>query len=99
MQHRRTHRHDANQYRIEQDLLRLGFSVADTSLTRTPGFPDLVIGRAGIDAKVEVKLDTQVSSSQNAFAEAWRGSRVIVAHRTIDVLTAFDELLQRMRRY
>lgn len=88
--------------------MQCGFSVADTSQVGN-SFPDLVIGRQGITALVELKTKRysttrtgvtalkQLSDGQSDFAEGWRGSMVIVAYDTFDVIRGFDTIVKHTR--
>lgn len=83
---------DSNQKEIVNDLRKLGFSVFITK-TLTKDFPDLVIGRNRITALVEIKSEEGgLSEGQEKFRKEWKGSQIIVAKTTEDVLTAFELL-------
>lgn len=98
-------RKDNSHRAIARGLLALGFSVADTS-NLGHDFPDLVIGKFGIDAKVECKtLDRRknglktaaelLSDGQKDFKSQWKGSPVIVAYSLEDALHGFAMLQKR----
>lgn len=98
-------RKDNSHRDIAKGLLAAGFSVADTSRLGD-NFPDLVIGKHGIDAKVECKTRDRrkngvktaaqlLSEGQREFKDAWRGAPVIVAYSLDDVLFSFGLLLKR----
>lgn len=87
------------------ELQQMGFSVADTSRCGDD-FPDLVIGKHGLTALVEVKTKDRrkngpvtaryiASDGQREFALNWRGSPVIFAYHADDVRAEFDWLLRR----
>lgn len=99
-------RKDNSHKAIAEGLKKVGFSVADTSRLGDD-FPDLVIGKHGIDAKVECKTEDRrkngvkaaadlLSGGQKTFKSEWRGSPVIVAYTLEDVLFNFH-LLQKQR--
>jgi hypothetical protein len=85
---------DATHKEMVGDLLRLGYSVADTSGCGND-FPDLVIGKHGITRMLEVKTPRGIvgtyrsSPGQLAFADAWKGSAIITHHRAEDVNKRF----------
>jgi len=57
---------------------QMGFSVADMAHAGH-SFPDLVVGWNGVSHLVEVKTGkAPLTDGQVAFAEAWRGSPVVV---------------------
>jgi Holliday junction resolvase len=92
---RRQNRRDLNQKRLAAELRQCGFSVADTSRVGDD-FPDLVVGKNGIDRLVEVKSGKKVnhraqelSEGQQKFAREWRGAKVIHAWTLDDVLIEF----------
>ena len=95
-------RRDSSHQPIMRDLLAMGFTVADTSRCGDD-FPDLVIGKHGVTALVEIKvkrpgrttMDKLVSDGQREFALNWRGSPVIFAYHADDVRAEFDWLLRR----
>lgn len=85
----------------------MGFSVADTSRLGDD-FPDMVVGRNGFDALVEMKTydrrkngprktaEDLLSGGQREFAQMWKGSRVIAAYTAEDVLRAFHERIRHL---
>lgn len=99
---RRDARRDANHTPTMRELSQMGFSVADTSLCGND-FPDLVIGKHGVTAIVELKVKRPgrmqmhqlISQGQREFADRWRGSPVIFAFCADDVRAAFDWELKR----
>src|SRR5277367_1779713 len=95
---RRAARVDDTHKSIRDGLRRCGFSVMDTSRLGDD-FPDLVIGKAGMDAKVECKTPRgrktaaeRRSACQAEFASLWRGSPTIVAYDLPTVLYEFGHL-------
>lgn len=97
-------RKDNSHADIEKGLRQAGFSVADTSRLGHD-FPDLVIGKHGIDAKVECKTEDRrkngvktaqelLSEGQEDFASQWKGSPVIVAYSLEEALYKFNSLLR-----
>jgi Holliday junction resolvase len=98
-------RKDNSHKLIAQGLLAAGFSVADTSRLGDD-FPDMVIGKHGVDAKVECKSENRrkngvktaaelLSEGQKGFKNEWRGSPVIVAYTLEDVIYGFNMLMKR----
>ena len=93
---------DTSHAGIVRGLRLHGFSVADTSALGGD-FPDLVIGKHGIDAKVECKSPKKIhhqkgdglSEGQKDFKDAWKGAPVIVATTIDEVLWQFNMLLKR----
>jgi Holliday junction resolvase len=91
---------------IAQGLKAHGFSVADTSRLGDD-FPDLVIGKHGITALVEVKSQDRrknglknaadlLSAGQKDFASQWKGAAVIVSYDLEGVLFSFGLLQKKM---
>lgn len=98
-------RKDTSHKAIAKGLIAHGFSVADTSRLGDD-FPDLVIGKFGIDAKVECKTEDVrknghktaaelLSDGQKDFKSEWKGSPVIVAYSLEDALHGFAMLQKR----
>jgi Holliday junction resolvase len=87
---------DATHKEMVGDLLRMGYSVADTSGCGND-FPDLVIGKHGITRMLEVKTPYarasgfvyRSSEGQIKFADEWKGSAIITHHRAEDVNKRF----------
>jgi Holliday junction resolvase len=104
---RYANRRDDTHKAIKKGLMAHGFSVADTSRVGDD-FPDLVIGKFGIDAKIECKTPRDMktaigqrkkaqdvfSNGQATFAESWRGTPVIAAYCLEDALHGFAMLLK-----
>lgn len=59
---RRQHRHDSHQTQIVAELRACGFSVRDTSMIGDD-FPDLIIGKNGMDRIVELKSPKKIQPS------------------------------------
>lgn len=95
-------RKDTTHRAIAQGLEAAGFSVADTSRLGDD-FPDLVIGKHGVDAKVECKSPKKIhkqkgeglSEGQRTFRDEWRGAPVIVATSLEEVIYSFNLLMKR----
>ncbi len=74
---------DANQSEIVDALRKAGCSVAPTSQAGD-GFPDLVVGRAGVNYLIEVKDGNKVpskqklTSKQRKFHKHWTGQIAVV---------------------
>lgn len=92
---------DTSHKSIAGGLKKAGFSVADTSRLGDD-FPDLVIGKWGVDAKVECKTprgkkdaEQLLSEGQKEFKDEWKGAPVIVAYTLEDVIWAFNMLMKR----
>lgn len=69
---------DANQNEVVSALRKLGFSVAITSMVGK-GFPDLVVGKNGINWLFELKDGSKAPSQkkltpdEQKFFDGWRG--------------------------
>jgi len=80
---RRAAKADDNQPQIVKAFRQLGFSVAHTH-TIGKGFPDIVVGRNGINTLVEikdgkkVKSQKQLTADEKEFHENWRGTIIII---------------------
>lgn len=86
---------------IVEELRQAGFSVFDLGSVGR-GLPDLLIGRNGIDAKVELKTPKgrktaaeRLGEAQKDFAGEWKGSPVIAAYTASDVIFNFSLLCKR----
>lgn len=89
---------DSNHAEIVAAYEELYCSVQDTHMVGG-GFPDLVVGIAGVDCKVEVKTETgQLEPSQIRFQRDWRGSKVVVVRTRADVQNHVLEVRQRISR-
>ena len=80
---RRAAKKDRNHNEIAAALMKMGFSVADTSQLGE-GFPDIVAGRAGINFLIEVKdyslppSHRKLTPEQVAFHNAWNGQICVI---------------------
>lgn len=80
------HSRDANHPGIQQAYIDLGCSVFDASEVGS-GFPDLVVGIAGVTHLVEIKAAKgKLRKSQTDFNDAWRGGKPIVVRSVDDVI-------------
>lgn len=86
---------------IREGLRAAGFSVRDMSSVGRD-FPDLLVGKHGLDAKVECKTprgkktaEQRLSEGQREFKDEWKGAPVIVAYTLEDVLFKFNLLMKR----
>lgn len=76
-------RTDGNQGDIVDALRRIGCSVSSTA-GLGKGFPDLVVGKAGVNLLVEIKDNSQPKSKQKLtkdqkeFFATWRGQASVV---------------------
>lgn len=93
-------RTDLNQSAIVAELREQGFSVAVTSSIGND-FPDLIVGRNGLDRLVEVKNSVAgiLSDGQLLFAANWKGAPVIIARSTEDVIKAFNQRMKGRTYY
>jgi hypothetical protein len=100
---RRAARVDLNQRQTVRELTKLGFSVA------VIGRPvDLLIGKHGMDAQVELKTphhrktaagrvrDEAKNRGQFEYIRDWRGCPVIIAFNWHEVMTQFNERLRKL---
>lgn len=91
---------DANHKEVVDTFLALGCSVAELVDTGVPGWPDTVVGCAGVNRLVEVKNQETaygrrgLNNNQTAFAASWRGDRVWVATSSDEAIA----LVQNWRR-
>jgi len=80
---RRAAKADDNQPQIVKAFRQLGFSVAHTHMIGE-GFPDIVVGRSGVNTLVEIKDGNKVKSKrqltpdEKEFHEKWKGNIIIV---------------------
>lgn len=93
-------RKDGNHDALRRRFEALGCSVAEFPRTDIPGWPDFVVGCAGVNHLVECKDPATaygragLNANQTAFARDWRGGRVWVCC-TEDEATA---LVQNWRK-
>jgi len=87
---RRAAKVDLNQKQVVRELRAMGFSVRHTH-TIGQGFPDLVIGKGGVNLLVEVKREGEklTEDEQNFFA-LWSGA-AIVGYNAEQIVKSFDE--------
>jgi hypothetical protein len=86
-------RRDANHQEVKDAFTALGCSVADTADVGN-GFPDLVVGIAGVTTLVEVKTPEGTHTpEQERFYSEWRGSHYTVRSREQAV-----DLVQSVRK-
>lgn len=97
---------DLAQAAAVQELTAMGYSVADCAALGDD-FPDLVIGRCGVDQLVELKTEdrrkngpvtarTLLRPGQSRFVSHWRGGPVIVAYTAAAVHAQFSERLRAL---
>jgi Holliday junction resolvase len=86
---RRAAQEDANQKQIVRELRAAGFTVRHTH-TIGKGFPDLVVGKNGMNLLVEVKrAGKTLTADEREFFETWQG-HVIIATCAEDVVDTFN---------
>jgi hypothetical protein len=86
---------DQRHWQITSELEQACVSVADTSMVGG-GFPDLVVGAFGVTLLVELKSPRKVhhrkgdgrNDAQKTFADLWRGTPVVCAQTTGEILEA-----------
>ena len=84
---------DLNQTEIVRGLRAIGYSVRSTH-TIGQGFPDVVIGKHGINLLVEIKqAGEKLTLDEQEFFAAWNGS-VIVGCSVDEINTEFLKLLE-----
>lgn len=87
---------DANQASIVKDLRKLGYSVAITSYVGN-GFPDIVVGKSGMNYLFELKDGEKCASQQKLtefekkFSENWQGQ--------FHVAKSIDDILYTLNSY
>ena len=80
---RRAARVDANQGEIVKALRALGFSVFDAS-SLGGGFPDIVVGKRGVNHLMEIKDGNKPPSARNLtpkeaqFFNLWQGEATVI---------------------
>ena len=91
---RRAAKVDDNQSKIVKAFRRMGWSVAPTHQLGK-GFPDIVIGKSGVNLLIEIKDGDKVPSKrkltpdEEEFHAKWRGQIAIV--ESIDDVIALDK--------
>jgi Holliday junction resolvase len=95
---------DSAHAQIADELVRAGFSVADTSRVAA-GFPDLAIARNGVCALVEIKTPRGLKTalerrlqSQVDFAKGWKGP-IITAYTASEIIYEFNLLIKKRQAY
>lgn len=89
---------DSNHHDVIGWYRELGCFVCDTKDVGF-GFPDLVVGAAGVTDVVEIKSgEGRLRSSQELFISAWRGSAVRIVRTQGDVLEHVTDMRRRARR-
>lgn len=74
---------DANQNNIVESLRKIGCSVAITSMLGK-GFPDIIVGRIGLNFMLEIKdgekppSQRKLTPDEQKFHEAWKGQIAVV---------------------
>lgn len=97
---RRRGKKDGNHDELVRTFRDLGCTVAELHDTGVAGWPDVVVGVAGVDRLVEFKNpETRygragLNANQSAFARDWRGGRVWVASSADEAVA----LVQNWRR-
>ena len=90
-------RKDANHDALAAVYRELGCSCEDTSALGG-GFPDAVVGAAGVTDLVEFKVEGgRVEPAQETFMARWRGSPVWVIRKRDDVIQHVQSLRTRAR--
>lgn len=90
-------RKDANHAELAGYYVQMGCSCEDTSHIGY-GFPDAIVGCAGITDLVEFKsADGELEPSQIAFEGRWRGSPIWLIRKQTDVITHVQSMRSRAR--
>ena len=90
-------RKDANHDELAAVYVELGCSCEDSSALGA-GFPDAVVGAAGVTDFVEFKSPGgQLEPAQETFMARWRGSPVWVIRKRDDVLQHVSSMRTRAR--
>lgn len=98
---------DLSQPGVVRELQELGYSVADCAAVGDD-FPDLLLGKHGIDQLVELKTEDRrrngpvhasqlLRPGQREFRNAWRGGRVIVAYSAREIHELFCARLNALK--
>lgn len=88
---------DDNHDELTAIYLSLGCSCEDTSSVGA-GFPDAIVGCAGITDMVEFKAEEgKLEPSQQTFYERWRGSEVWIIRSQADVIAHTNHMRKRAR--
>lgn len=88
---------DKNQQAIVEKLRQAGFSVWPTH-TLGRGFPDLIVGKDGINLLIELKTkgSSGLRSDQQKFFVEWRG-HVAMAYTFDDIVKAYDSHVRYLK--
>lgn len=91
-------RKDANHDALAAVYVELGCSCEDTS-TLGEGFPDAVVGCAGVTDLVEFKSDGgAIKPAQVTFDARWRGSKVLIIRSRDEVIYHVQSMRHRARK-
>jgi hypothetical protein len=91
-------RKDANHDELAAVYLSLGCSCEDASALGS-GFPDAVVGCAGVTDLVEFKTeDGKLEPAQETFVARWRGSYVWLVRSQADVIAHVNHMRKRAKR-
>lgn len=101
MRYRRVSK-DLNHDAIVKELLTAGCSVHDCSMVGD-GFPDIAVGMYGLTYLVEIKSEKRIhkqkgdgrKKNQIDFANTWKGTPVIVATNTEQVLKKIMQIAKK----
>ena len=87
---RRAARVDSNQPSIVKELRKQGYSVAVTSQLGK-GFPDIVVGKDGINVMVELKATSKdkLTPHEVEFRDKWKG-QYLIAWNVETIVRAFN---------
>ena len=89
----RKSRVDGNQKQIVRELRAMGYSVRHTHMVRD-GFPDIVIGRAGYNLLVEIKMPGEgLTSDEKDFFDSWNGA-VVIGTSAQEIHEAFVRMMK-----
>lgn len=98
---RRAARTDENHREIIDGLRQRGYSVLDTSRLGD-GFPDIVVGKAGVTSLMEIKREKRrgriagkLTAAQQDLMALWRGSTIHVVSTVEEATAAFEIDLRR----
>lgn len=91
-------RKDGNHEALAAVYHSLGCSCVDTS-AQGGGFPDAMVGCAGITDPVEFKTEEgKLEPAQIAFDERWRGSAIWIIRSQADVVAHVNHMRMRARK-
>jgi hypothetical protein len=92
---------DGNHNLMRDTFVLLGCSVVETHLPPEPGFPDLLVGCAGVNHLVEVKDPGSaygrrgMTVSQTRFTQRWSGEKPALVGTVTEVL----DLVKKWRTF